>query len=275
MISVVIPTYNRAKVISKILDNLIVQICSEWQCVIVDDHSTDNTEAVVQQYVAKDSRFKYLKNTRAKGAQGARNAGILAADGEWICLFDSDDVMYPNYIERMQEGIDTSDADVIACYAAIRSTQTGEIKGYLDGVEEGQLQKKLLAELAYVAYDVTLIRKDKLLEIGLLDERCPSMQEWDTHLRLSKRCIYHVIPEVLCEWMVGSNDAISQDSQKHNAGKLYIYRKHAWAFRRYAYRHFLYALRGLWEQVSRPANILLWAPEMMVYMPLYKLIRNK
>ena len=275
MISIVIPTYNRVNVISKILDNLLAQTCSEWQCVIVDDHSTDNTEAVVQQYVAKDSRFKYLKNTRAKGAQGARNTGILAADGEWICLFDSDDVMYPNYIERMQNGIDKGDADVIACYAAIRNTRTGEIQGWLDEVDNGHIQQRLLNGKLYVGYDVCIIKKQRLLEIGLLDEQCPSMQEWDTHIRLSKRCLYCVIPEVLCEWMVGSNDAISQDNQKHNAGKLYIFRKHAWVFRRYAYRRFLYSLKGLWEKVPHPASMLLWAPEMMVYMTLYKLLRNK
>lgn len=273
MISIVIPTYNRAKVISRVLENLLTQTCQKWQCVIVDDHSSDNTADVVKKYVDLDSRFVYLENNRTKGAQGARNTGILAAQGDWICFFDSDDVMYPNYVERMGAEIDDK-SDVIVCKALIRDSKTGEKKGYLDKIHSRNIHQDLLREKCYVAYDVAIIRKEKLLEIGLLDENCPSMQEWDAHIRLSKVARYKTINDVLCEWLIGDADAISTNQVKHDAGMLYIYQKHVHEFRKYAYLHFLRALSNIWPQVNKPYQLLKLAPELLIYIPLRKILNK-
>lgn len=274
MISIVIPTYNRAKIISNVLDNLLAQTNSNWQCVVVDDHSTDNTFDVVQHYVVKDPRFVYLTNNRSKGAQGARNTGVLAAEGEWICLFDSDDIMYPTYIERMQEAIENGIADIYVCYANIRSMQTGQLTGRLDKIAVDGLHERLLNEISYVAYDVCVIRKQKLIDIGLLDEHCPSMQEWDTHIRLSKCYAYYLIPDPLCEWTIGGLDTITYDNMKHINGMSYIYAKHCRDFRRYAYRHYLNALTDMWTKIEKPWRLLRLAPELIVYKPLRKLIKR-
>ena len=225
MISIVIPTYNRAKLLSKILDNVYAQSSREWECIVVDDHSLDNTREVVQKYVQEDKRFRYIVNNRAKGAQGARNTGILASKYEWICLFDSDDCMYPDYLERMAAVIDEN-TDVVVCKALIRNTLTGQANEILDTIFSDNYHRDLLRLKCYVAYDVTIIRKEKLLAIGLLDENCPSTQEWDTHIRLSRIARYKAIDETLCEWYTGGKDAISTDRRRQVNGHLYVFNKH-------------------------------------------------
>lgn len=274
MISIVIPTYNRAHLISRVLDNLLTQTCPNWQCIVVDDHSTDNSAAVIQQYVAKDSRFIYLLNNRRKGAQGARNTGVLAAQGDWICFFDSDDIMYPNYIERMQKEIEKGGADVIACYANARNVQTEAIEWVLDKINVRNLHRELLTEKSYVAYDVCVIRKQKLLDMGLLDELCPSMQEWDTHIRLSTIATYQVLPEVLCDWMTCGEDMITSNNQKHIDGLAYIYTKYRRDFRKYAYRHYLSALSQLWPDYPNHIQLLRLAPELLIYKPIKSFLKN-
>ena len=272
MISIIIPTYNRATILRKILDCVIAQTFQDWECLIVDDHSTDNTENVVSFYTKQNARFVYVKNNRTKGSQGARNTGILTAKGEWICLFDSDDVMYPNYLEKMMAAINDN-TDVVICKALI-CNNIGKECGRLDRIYSDNYHADLLRERCYVAYDVTLIRKKKLLEIGLLDESCPSMQEWDTHLRLSKVAKYKPIDNVLCEWTIGGEDAISTSNIKHIAGLLYIYRKHAYEFRKYAYCHYLHALSELWKSIDYSWKLLLLAPELIIYVPLRKLFNK-
>lgn len=275
MISIVIPTYNRAYIIHRSLDSVLNQTYGDWECIVVDDHSTDETKEVVAQYIRKDKRFKYIVNNRTKGAQGARNTGILAAKYEWICLFDSDDCMYSDYIETMQQTItEKAEADVIACYANIRNITTGEFEGRIDEIADGYLHQRLLQRKLYVAYDICVIKRQKLIEIGLLDEQCPAMQEWDTHIRLSKICRYAVVAKPLCEWMTGGADTITSNDRRNNTGKVYVYHKHVWAFRRYAYRGFLFELRKLWKKLDRPTTMFLWAPELMLYILLYKLLRN-
>lgn len=273
MISIVIPTYNREQILPRTLDSIVAQTYGEWECIIVDDGSHDGSMDVAAQYSKKNSRFKVLSNIFHKGAQGARNTGILAAEGEWICLFDSDDLMYPDYLEKMAAAIDDK-TDVVVCKALIRNAQTGKIQGRLDQIFSDNMHADLLREKKYVAYDVTLIWKEKLIEIGLLDEQCPSMQEWDTHIRLSKIARYKAIDETLSEWYSGGDDAISSNRPKHIVGRLYIYRKHRCEFRKHAYAHWLRALSNLWTEAEHPCKILTWAPELIVYMPLRKLLNK-
>ena len=251
----------------------MAQAYREWECIIVDDGSRDRSMDVAAQYAKKDSRFKVLSNIFHKGAQGARNTGILTADGEWICLFDSDDIMYPDYLEKMAAATDEN-TDVIVCKALIRDSKTGKGIGYLDKIFSENMHADLLREKKYVANDVTLIRKEKLIEIGLLDEKCPSMQEWDTHIRLSTVARYQAIDEMLCEWFSGGADTISTSRPKHIAGMMYIYRKHACDFRKHAYAHFLRALSDMYEKDEKRWRILLWAPELCVYIPIKRLLKK-
>lgn len=273
MISIVIPTYNREQILPRTLDSIATQTYRDWECIIVDDGSHDGSMDIASRYAKKDNRIKVLSNIFHKGAQGARNTGILAADGEWICLFDSDDLMYPDYLDKMAAAIDNK-TDVVVCKALIRNTQTGKAQGSLDKIFSENMHADLLREKKYVAYDVTLIRKEKLIEIGLLDEQCPSMQEWDTHIRLSKVARYKAIDDILCEWFSGGEDAISTSRLKHIAGRLYIYRKHRWEFRKQAYAHWLRMLSDLRPRAEQPQKMLLWAPELIIYIPLRKLLKK-
>lgn len=273
MISIVIPTYNREQLLPRTLDSIVAQTYREWECIIVDDGSHDGSMDVAARYAKKDSRIKALSNIFHKGAQGARNTGILAAKGEWICFFDSDDVMYPDYIEKMAAALDEN-TDVVVCKALIRHSRTDKELGRLDQIHSSDYHRDLLREKCYVAYDVTLIRKEKLVSVGLLDEQCPSMQEWDTHIRLSKIANYKATDKVLCEWYSGGEDAISTSRPRHVAGRLYIYHKYRWDFRKHAYSHWLRMLSNLWKEAPYAWKMLIWAPELMFYIPLRKILNK-
>ena len=136
LISIVIPSFNRASVISKTLDSILAQEYQDWECIIVDDNSVDNTFQVVESYVKKDSRFKVLRNCRKKGAQGARNTGILYSKSDWVCIFDSDDYMYPNYLQEMTRSIN-DEVDVVVCHSNVVRVEDNEIIRKLDSSCDG------------------------------------------------------------------------------------------------------------------------------------------
>ncbi len=228
------------------MDSVLCQTFSDWECIVVDDGSTDGTREVVDGYLKTDSRFVYCLNHRNRGAQGARNEGVLLAKGEWILLFDSDDYMYPDYLERMAPLL-TSDNNIVVCYGRMVEERTGKELQIMDNVKEGRLYKQFLRGNCYVTYQASIIRKECLNTIGLLDEKCPSHQELETHLRLSRLYGYQVVPEVLWDYFVGRDDAISVDKRRHIEGQLYIRKKHWLAYRTMAYRRFLNGMRILWE----------------------------
>ena len=103
LVSVIIPTYNRAHLIGETLDSVLAQTYQNWECIIVDDGSSDNTDEVVGKYVKSDSRFKYyhLPEEHLPGGNGARNYGFNVSQGEYIQWFDSDDIMDKDLI-RLQ-----------------------------------------------------------------------------------------------------------------------------------------------------------------------------
>lgn len=225
LISIVIPTYNRASIIHRTIDSIKRQKYQNWECFVVDDYSLDETEEVVNQYHLLDERIKFIRNNRTKGAQGARNTGIIASSGEWIVLFDSDNVMHPNFLERCKDAIEANKVDVVTVWSNVVDSNTNSIIRYFKWVNNGYIYNGLLSANCYVDNSSTVIRKSKLEDIGLLSEDCPAFQEWDTHIRLSKIATYRTIEECLVDYYTGASDAISSDQIKDVKGYIYILNK--------------------------------------------------
>ena len=105
LFSIIIPTYNRADLIKSTLDSILAQTFGDWECIIVDDGSVDNTEEVIQNYSEKDQRFRYIYQENAERS-AARNNGIKHSSGEWICFLDSDDLFSPDHLAELAKQIE-------------------------------------------------------------------------------------------------------------------------------------------------------------------------
>jgi len=107
MVTIIIPVYNGAAFIAETVASVKGQTYPEWECIIVDDGSTDDTAAVVQQCIGSDERFRYIRQQN-KGLSGARNTGLEHASGDLIQFLDGDDVLLPEKLEKqvrvMQDG---------------------------------------------------------------------------------------------------------------------------------------------------------------------------
>ncbi|UTA47371.1 glycosyltransferase [Simiduia sp. 21SJ11W-1] len=98
LVSVIVPAYNAEKYIVETLDSIVAQKYSNWECIVVDDGSTDNTLRLVKEY--GDDRFVSLTQPNSGGPARPRNVGIEAARGEYVFIFDSDDIMLPGKIQK-------------------------------------------------------------------------------------------------------------------------------------------------------------------------------
>lgn len=266
-ISIIIPTYNRAATIGKTIDTFIAQTYKDWEMIVVDDRSKDNTKEVIEEYHRRDARIRYMLNERKKGAQGARNTGILHAQADWVVLFDSDDYVYPNFLERMvSHCVDGN--DVITCYARQVEIKDGSTQINKWG-GDGNIELDLLRSEKYVNFDDCIFRKAKLYEIGLLDENCPAFQEFDTHIRLSRVSNYKWVQEVLMDYMWGGGDTMSVNKKNNKRGFYYVllHNKERWieiAYDAYhaqllkLYRHA--PIRIKWQFVKSDPKVLVDFP---------------
>lgn len=111
IISVIIPTYNRAAFLPKAIESVLAQTYTDWELIVVDDGSTDNTREVVSKYSDKRITYIYQENSERSAA---RNNGIAHAKGNYICFLDSDNYMLPNRLEKIVECI--ASENKTACY---------------------------------------------------------------------------------------------------------------------------------------------------------------
>ena len=100
LVSIITPTYNCGKYISGTIESVLTQSYVDWEMIIVDDCSTDNTEEIVKRYSEKDSRIQYHCLEKNSGAAVARNFALALAKGTWIAFLDSDDLWLPTKLER-------------------------------------------------------------------------------------------------------------------------------------------------------------------------------
>lgn len=102
--SIIIPTYNRAGFLQETLQSVIDQKFTNWECIIIDDGSTDETATVVKGFAEKDNRIKYVYQENAERS-AARNNGMKRAKGQYICFLDSDDLYLPDHLADMHDRI--------------------------------------------------------------------------------------------------------------------------------------------------------------------------
>lgn len=110
IVSIIIPTFNRATIISETLHSVSNQSFVHWECLVIDDGSTDNTEELVQNFIEKDARFHYYKrpDSYKKGANGCRNYGYTLSKGQFINWLDSDDLFSEDKLEAQVSEIQNS-----------------------------------------------------------------------------------------------------------------------------------------------------------------------
>lgn len=114
-ISVIIPTYNRAHLLGETLDSVLNQTYKNWECIIIDDGSTDHTLELMKEYL-KDSRFSFIQRPedKRKGACTCRNIGISNASGDYLQFLDSDDILASNKFESQLKSLNNSGAGYLA-----------------------------------------------------------------------------------------------------------------------------------------------------------------
>ena len=103
LVSVIMPVYNGEKYLAEAIDSILVQTFTDFELLIVDDGSQDNSAEIIRSYVKRDSRIRFFQQEQNEGSANARNRGIANAKGEFIAAMDCDDVSLP---ERLQKQVD-------------------------------------------------------------------------------------------------------------------------------------------------------------------------
>jgi glycosyltransferase involved in cell wall biosynthesis len=201
-ITVIIPTYNRASMIRESVASVLRQTFTDFEIIVVDDGSTDNTKAVVESF--KDPRIKYIYQEN-RGASAARNTGIEASSSEYVAFLDSDDVYIDNAIENALKYLELY-PDVGFCYGQCHMSRLG---GEVYRTRISHFHKKStvikpltqVKELLAIDCPITLstltVRRTCLIEIGGFNEDLVVAEDWHVFIKLAKKYPAFYIAEPL------------------------------------------------------------------------------
>ena len=183
LVSVVIATHNYAHFLPEAVRSVQAQTYSHWECIIVDDASTDNTPEIAAEFVRSDSRIHYLRNAQNKGEAGSRNVGNAEARGEYIAVLDADDWWMPDKLQRLIEALQKVKNGVL-CFCAV-TTFDGKSQTEFapDADWLNTLGNSLRMDCA-INHSSVLISRQAVEAVGGYDERLPFGVDWDLWLKL-------------------------------------------------------------------------------------------
>lgn len=198
-VSVIIPTYNRAHLVGRAIQSVLNQTYQDFELIIVDDGSTDNTEEIIKEFQEQDKRIKYIKHDKNKGGSTTRNTGIKAARGEYIAFQDSDDEWLPEKLKKQMEVFKNTSSKVGIIYTGFWRIKDNE-KTYIPQSWVKQKDGNIYFELLkgnFVTTQSIVTRKECFKKAGMFDEKLPRLQDWELVLRLSKYYNFKCIDEPL------------------------------------------------------------------------------
>ena len=190
-ISIIVPIYNGEKFLDECIESILNQTYKNIEIILVNDGSTDESLNICNKYKKEDKRIIIL-NIKNNGVANARNEGIKKSTGEYISFVDSDDILFPSYIETLYTTINRENVDVVRCNYIKKDYENGkETKGNLSNLKDKKYFSKDFNELiinfctlnnnipCYVW--LLLIRKDKIIEF---DKTLKYMEDTDFYMRL-------------------------------------------------------------------------------------------
>jgi glycosyltransferase involved in cell wall biosynthesis len=191
MVSIIVPSYNNSLYISETLDSILRQHYQNWECIIVNDGSTDNSEEVIQTYIKPDQRFNYYK-TENNGVSSARNFGIEKSKGDFILPLDADDLIHEDYIsDALDFFYKNADYHIVYCKAFFFGGKNGEWK--LPNFDEKQM---LVQNLVFCS---AIYKREVFKSVnGYCIDFKTGIEDWDFWLKaISCNYKFHCIPKVM------------------------------------------------------------------------------
>ena len=220
LVSVIIPTFNHAHFLKKALESVIEQTYVNWEIIIIDNHSSDNTEDVINEFKLHNIILKKINN---KGVIAAsRNLGIKIANGEWLAFLDSDDIWYKEKLMLSINAINENKKINVICTDELMVNKITEDKQVLHhGPYCDDFYKTLLINGNRLSTSATLVKKSFLIKTGILfreNKDFVTAEDYDFWMCLAHANAYFTfLPSVQGEYLIHANNHSGQLKRHFNS----------------------------------------------------------
>lgn len=204
-VTAIITTHNRLNLLKQAIDSVRRQTYPDIELIVVDDGSTDGTEAYCRRQPLKYIR---VEAAESRGGNHARNLGIRAAEGKYIAFLDDDDRWLPEKTARQVRLIEEKGCEMVFCGMTVETVRAG-IATYTDILPHDSHRGDMSRAILYTIPAVTstmLFSRDALIDAGLFDEKLNFWQEYELSIRLAQRGPFFFVAEPLAIYRVDTGD---------------------------------------------------------------------
>ena len=228
LVSVIVPCYNQGKYLKDALESVFNQTYQNWECIIVDDGSTDNTKSVSEEWFTKDKRYKYFSKENG-GLSSARNYGITNANGIFILPLDADDIIHKDYLLLAIKYFTNYPSTKLVYCKAKRfglENRNWNLKNY--NYETLLVQNIIFCSAVYKTDDY------KSITTGYDEQMLNGYEDWDFWIQLlDKNDKVHQLDKVLFYYRIKEKSTIFTNDVLEISKRKYIYRKHIEKYLKY------------------------------------------
>jgi glycosyltransferase involved in cell wall biosynthesis len=219
-VSVIIPTYNRSDLLSRAIRSVLNQTYRNFELIIVDDGSTDNTKQIVGEYQKKDKRIIYIWEKNSGGPAKPKNTGIQNSKGKYIAFLDDDDEWLSKKLEKQIKLFKISDKNLgfIGCNAIIINELDKKIcdcHKVMNKKNKRAFNSLLEDNIIHSASSI-IVKKKVLNNVGFFDENFKYADDWDLWLRISKFYAFSSIPDNLYKYRVHGKNTMKSINLKED-----------------------------------------------------------
>jgi glycosyltransferase involved in cell wall biosynthesis len=213
LVSVIMPIYNTEEYLSAAIESVLSQTYSNWELLILNDESPGNARDIAAKFT--DSRIRYFEH-RNSGPSATRNRGLMEGLGEYFAFLDSDDIWYPDKLEK-QIDVMEKNPEVGVVYSQRETiNEFGEkVKGYQPKLHEGMILNKLWID-NFVCMSSAVISRNVLAEIGFLDETLWMSEDFDYWLRVACKMPFTFVNEPLVKYRLHCNQVSNKTEMRFN-----------------------------------------------------------
>jgi glycosyltransferase involved in cell wall biosynthesis len=223
-VSVIIPAYNQANFIDKAIESVLRQTYQDFEIIIINDGSKDNTEEIVKNY--SDFRIRYICHANNMGVSEARNTGIRASRCDCIALLDSDDEFLPVKLDMQTKLLRNEPSDVgVVCAWSLNMDKKGNYISKRCLPKKGGYIFEDLLSTNYMSVTTLLIRRECFEKVGLFDSSLDGQEDWDMWIRIAKYYKFSLIKIPLAKRRIHPN-RISYNLEKKVITAKRIIKKH-------------------------------------------------
>jgi glycosyltransferase involved in cell wall biosynthesis len=221
-VSVLIPAYNAEKYLGEAIDSILNQTFTDFECIMIDDCSTDNTWKIIQKYAKKDSRIVGVKNEKNLGIAGNLNKAISLSKGKYLARMDADDWAYPERFEKQVQFLDTHiEVGIVGGAMEVRDETLEKVLYVRSYAQDDALLRKYMFKQSPFSHPCIMYRKE-VIQDNLYNEKLSPTEDYDLYFRVGKKYQFANLQDIVLKYRTSNTQSSTAKANRQQYLTLYI-----------------------------------------------------